>query len=65
MAEPLIAPAVYGMDIAFALVAATVPIVGVAGAEGVRVEIGAENADKSELPPAYASVFPFAACATL
>jgi hypothetical protein len=65
IAEPLIAPAMYGIETVEALVPVTVPIVGVAGAEGVRVEIGAENADKSEFPPAYASVFPFAACATL
>ena len=37
IAEPFIAPAVYGMEIAFALVTATVPIVGVPGANGASV----------------------------
>ena len=65
IAEPLIAPAVYGIETVAEVALETVPIVGVAGAEGASVEIGAEKADKSEFPPAYASVFPFAACATL
>ena len=37
IAEPFIAPAAYGIEMAVAPVAATVPMVGASGANGARV----------------------------
>ena len=57
--------AVMATDAELGEIVVTEEIVGAPGTVSERVEIGAENADKSELPPAYARTFPLAACATL
>jgi hypothetical protein len=65
MAEPLIAPAVYGIETVEPVVPVTVPMVGAAGANGARVVIAIEEGDATEIPPGYAAKFPLATCAAL
>ena len=56
IAEPLIAPVVYGIDMAVALVPKTVPIVGTPGADGGRVLKLGDVLDCGEVPTLLVAV---------
>lgn len=56
IAEPLIAPAVYGIDTVVALVPATIPIVGAPGANGARVFTTEVVCDDSDEPIAFVAI---------
>ena len=56
IAEPLIAPAVYGIETVEPVVPATVPMVGAAGGVGVRVVTAAEVWEASEAPTPFVAI---------
>ena len=56
IAEPLIAPAVYGIETVVALVPATVPMVGAPGANGARVLKLGDVLDCGEVPTLLVAV---------